>query len=53
MRKTGELITTAEASRKTSGGLQPPMRLRSHESEGAYASENNNETMMSEGAVVP
>ena len=53
MRKTGKLITTAEAIRKTSGGLHPFMRLRSHESDGAYASENNNETMMSEDTVVP
>lgn len=36
-----------------SGGLQPPMRLRNHESDGAYASENNNDTMMSEDTVVP
>src|SRR5262245_56342254 len=52
MRKTGKLITTAEASGKTSGGRQPPMRLRSHESEGAYASENKRATMMSENTVV-
>jgi len=43
---------TAEATGNSSAGLQPPMRWRSHESEGAYASENNNAAIVIEMTVV-
>jgi len=52
IRNTGMLRTTAEASGKSSAGLQPPMRLRSHESEGAYASENKSAVMINEVTVL-
>src|ERR1043165_2105758 len=52
IRNTGVLSTTAEARGNSSAGLQPPMRLRSHESDGAYASENNNAAIVIEMTVV-
>src|SRR5215510_2546057 len=48
IRNTGTLRTTAEASGKSTNGLQPPRRLRSHDNDGAYASENNSAVRISE-----
>src|SRR5205085_9191450 len=48
IRNTGRLSTTAEARGNSSAGLQPPMRWRSQNSDGAYARENNNATTISD-----
>jgi hypothetical protein len=53
MRKTGRLRTTAEASGKSSAGLQPPIRLRNHDKDGAYAREKSRAATMSEVKVAP
>ena len=51
IRNTGMLSTTAEASGNSNAGLQPPMRWRSHERDGAYASENTSAAMIIEVTV--
>src|ERR1043165_570909 len=52
IRKTGVLSTTAEASGKSSAGLQPPMRWRNQNSEGAYARENSSAAMIIEVMLI-
>ena len=46
IRKTGTLSMTAEARGNNSAGLQPPMRWRNQNSDGAYARENNSAAMI-------
>jgi len=53
IRKTGRLITTAEANGNRAAGRQPPSRFRNQNSEGAYASEKRSAVMMSETRVTP
>src|SRR5512132_4276210 len=53
IRNTGTLSTTAEASGKSSAGLQPPMRLRNQNSDGAYAKENSSAAMINDVTVAP
>ena len=51
IKKTGTLSTTAEARGNSSAGLQPPMRLRNQNSDGAYARENNSAAIVNEMTV--
>jgi hypothetical protein len=51
IRNTGMLRTMAEASGKSTKGLQPPRRLRSHDRDGAYASEKRSAERISEVTV--
>ena len=51
IRNTGMFRTTAEARGKSKNGLQPPIRLRSHDNEGAYASENKRAVSINEVTV--
>jgi hypothetical protein len=51
IRNTGMFRTTAEASGKSTNGLQPPRRLRSHDNDGAYASEKRSAVRISEVIV--
>ena len=51
IRNTGMLRTTAETSGKSANGLQPPRRLRSHDNDGAYASENKSAVSINEVTV--
>ena len=51
IRNTGILRTMAEASGKSTKGLQPPRRLRSHDRDGAYASEKRSAVRISEVTV--
>src|SRR5689334_4655664 len=51
IRNAGMLRTMAETSGKSANGLQPPRRLRSHDNDGAYASENNSAVRISEVTV--
>jgi hypothetical protein len=51
IRNTGMFRTMAETSGKSANGLQPPRRLRSHDNDGAYASENNSAARISEVTV--
>src|SRR5262245_45197397 len=53
IRKTGMFSTTAEARGKSKAGRHPPIRSRNQNSDGAYASENNNAAMINEVAVAP
>ena len=46
IRNTGTLSTTAEASGNSSAGLQPPMRWRNQNNDGAYARENSSAAMI-------
>ena len=51
IRNTGMLRTIAEARGKSTNGLQPPRRVRSHDNDGAYASENSSAVRISEVTV--
>src|SRR5262245_3682566 len=51
IRNTGTLRTTADASGKSKNGLQPPIRLRNHDKDGAYASENKRAVRINEVTV--
>jgi hypothetical protein len=52
IKKTGRLITNAEATGKSAAGRQPPSRLRSQNKDGAYASAKSSAAMTSEVMVV-
>lgn len=53
IRKTGRLITKAQASGNRAAGRQPPRRLRNQDSKGAYAREKSSAVITSEMSVTP
>ena len=53
IKKTGMLITSADANGKSTAGRQPPSRLRSQNKDGAYASEKSNAAITNEVMVAP